>query len=188
MDTPTSLADKPPIAERELHRERVSLAKEAESSYAGAGWTAHQLWRRLNEELFGRQMCHCEIRFGELPSSHFGLWSREENTIFLSSSLLRRDGSRWWLHHTELGSRFPKDVLLRQMVFQYLEIVRGIEVSRPSGSSAKRLAQNREWIGETNRLSKEMELNRPNRDEAQWWPYSVRPEGYYEGDWRTVVE
>lgn len=137
----------------------------------------------MNEELFGQQMDHCKIQFGTVPESKFGLWIREGPRILLSNSLLQRDGSRWWLHHERFGAHFPQDALLRQMVFQYLEIVRGIEISRPSGSSAKRLDQNQGWIGEITRLSEEMRLNRPTRrEEARWWPYSVRRKGYYGQD------
>ena len=189
MDRPTpSLADEPPIPERKLHRKRVSLAKRAEANHSGAGWTVYQLWREMNEELFGRQMDHCKIQFGTVPESRFGLWIREGPRILLSSSLLQRDGSRWWLHHRRLGSNFPRDVLLRQMVFQYISAVRNAEITDRAitdraGTPVEPLGENESWLQEITRLSEEMELDRPTSpEEARWWPYSVRREGYYGQD------
>ena len=186
MDRPTpSLADEPPIPERKLHRKRVSLAKRAEANHSGAGWTVYQLWREMNQSFFGRQMRHCEIQFSSIHEQ-FGTWKAP--TILLSNSLLQREGSRWWLHHERFGSNFPQDVLLRQMVFQYISTVRNAEITDRAitdraGTPVEPLGENESWLQEITRLSAEMELDWPTRDEARWWPYSVRKDGYYEADW-----
>lgn len=186
--TPT-LADAPSIGEEELHRQRVPLAKRAEAKYSGAGWKIYQWWRKLNAKHFGRQMEHCEIQFSSVPEGQFGLWRAEENVIVLDRSLLHQHGKVWRLYHETLGSSFPPDVLLRQVVLQYIEEVRGIKITCQAGIPAEPLGENEWWVGEINRLSGELDLEQPiSTEEAQWWPYSVQPEGHYEGDWRTVVE
>ena len=186
MDRPTpTLADAPSIAEEDLHRQRAPLAKRAEANYSGAGWTVYQLWREMNQSFFGRQMRHCGIQFSSIHEQ-FGTWKAP--TILLSNSLLQRDGSRWWLHHERFGSNFPQDVLLRQMVFQYISTVRNAEITDRAitdraGTPVEPLGENESWLQEITRLSEEMGLDWPTRDEARWWPYSVRKDGYYEADW-----
>jgi hypothetical protein len=177
--TPT-LADAPSIAEEDLHRQRASLAKRAEANYSGAGWTVYQLWREMNQSFFGRQMRHCEIQFSSIHEQ-FGTWKAP--TILLSNSLLQRDGSRWWLHHERFGAYFPQDALLRQMVFQYISAVRNAEITDRAGTPVEPLGENESWLQEVTRLSEEMELDQPTSpEEARWWPYSVRREGYYGQD------
>jgi hypothetical protein len=128
-------------------------------------------------------MDHCKIQFGTVPESKFGLRIREGPRILLSSSLLQRDGSRWWLHHERFGAHFPQDALLRQMVFQYISAVRNAEITDRAGTPVEPLGENESWLQEINRLSEEMELDRPTSpEEARWWPYSVRREGYYGQD------
>jgi len=139
----------------------------------------------MNQSFFGRQMRHCEIQFSSIHEQ-FGTWKAP--TILLNNSLLQRDGSRWWLHHERFGSNFPQDVLLRQMVFQYISTVRNAEITDRAitdraGTPVEPLGENESWLQEITRLSAEMELDRPTRDEARWWPYSVRKDGYYEADW-----
>ena len=189
MDTPAaSLADAPPVGEDRLHEQRLPLMRRAEAHYPGAGWEVYQLWRRFNERLFGRQTSHCEIEFGSVPAERFGLWRRNENTIVFSSELLHRDGKVWHLHHEQLGPRFPADVLLRQMVFQYLETIRDTEITDHTGAPVEPLSGNEWWLKEINRLSEEMGLEQPTSSRGRsWWPYSVRPEGYYDGNWDAIV-
>lgn len=182
MDTPTpTLADVPSIGEEELHRQRVPLAKRAEEKYSGAGWKIYQWWRKLNAKHFGRQMEHCEIQFSSVPEKRFGLWRAEENAIVLGRSLLHQHGKVWRLYHEELGSNCPPDVLLRQVVLQYIEEVRGVKITDQAGVPIKPLSESEWWLREIERLSKKMDLEQPTSSrEKNWWPYSVRPEGYYE--------
>ncbi|MCS4051413.1 hypothetical protein [Salinibacter ruber] len=181
MASTASLADAPSIGKEELHRQRVPLAKRAEEKYSGAGWKIYQWWRKLNAKHFGRQMEHCEIQFSSVPEKRFGLWRAEENAIVLGRSLLHQHGKVWRLYHEELGSNCPPDVLLRQVVLQYISTVRGIKITDQAGVPIKPLSESEWWLREIERLSKEMDLEQPTSSrEKNWWPYSVRPEGYYE--------
>lgn len=189
MDTPTaSLADAPPVGEDRLHEQRLPLMRQAETRYSGAGWEVYQLWRDYNERLFGRQMEHCPIQFAPVSGNRFGLWQDEEPSITLGSELLHRDGKVWHLHHEQLGPRFPADVLLRQMTFQYLETIRDTETTDQTGAPVEPLSENEWWLKEISRLTEEIGLEQPTFSEGRnWWPYSVRPEGYYNADWAAIV-
>jgi len=195
METPVStLADAPPTSEEALHRRRKLLSDGAEELYPGAGWEIYQTWRELNKRLFGRQMQHCGIQFGlagracgspseatyratcpEEPCS-YGRWWPEGQVITLCRRLLHRDGRVWWLHHERLGGRFAEDVLLHQMMHQYIDAVRragdqDFEDQRPMDRSADPAGPIRPtrssphnnphngplWIGEVNRLSEALE-------------------------------
>ncbi|MFB6274485.1 MAG: hypothetical protein ABEL51_16495 [Salinibacter sp.] len=137
----------------------------------------------MNEELFGRQMNHCEIRFSSVPEKRFGLWRAEENAIVLDRSLLHQHGKVWRLYHKELGSNFPPDVLLRQVVLQYISTVRGIKITDRVGVP-KELSENEWWLREIDRLTGELELKQPTSSrERNWWPYSIRLSGHYNADW-----
>jgi hypothetical protein len=86
------------------------------------------------------------------------------------------------------------------MAVQYLTEVRGTDLSGP----IERLFRSLPWIREINRLSAKMELEwravwAPEEeektssaeilaDEIAYWPYSARPEGYYEAEWKAIVE
>jgi len=205
MDPPTAdVAEAPAVEEDTLHEKRVRLSKEADEIYPGAGWTFYQWWRDLNEELYGRQMRTCRIEFNLLPtgSGRFGFWDGGEDQIVLARSLLKQDGSVWWPHHRVFGSRFPRDVLLRQMVFQYIETVREVQICGHGKYPESPLSENEWWIGEINRLSQEMDLGgrlarlsssneksnlHLTRKEVEWWPYSIRPEGHYDRSWTEVL-
>lgn len=188
MASTASLADAPSIGEEELHHQRVPLMRRAETFFPGAGWRVYQLWREFNKKLFGRQMSHCELRFGSVPENRFGLWRKEGRSIILSPELLHQHGKVWRLYHVELSSNFPPDVLLRQMVFQYLETVRDVKITDQVGVPIKPLSENEWWLKEINRLSEEMGLDQPKSPEkARWWPHTVRPNGYYDGDWAAIV-
>lgn len=187
MASTASLADAPSISEEILYRERAPLMRRAENNYAGAGWLVYQLWREMNEELFGRQMEHCEIQFSSVPEKRFGIWRAEENAIVLGRSLLHQHGKVWRLYHETLGSNFPPDVLLRQVAIQYISTVRGIKITDQAGVPIE-LPESEWWLREIDRLGGELDLKQPiSTEEAQWWPYSVRPEGYYNADWAAIV-
>lgn len=161
--------------------------REAEANYPGAGWEIYQLWRDCNEQFFGRQMEHCPIQFTPVSGERFGLWQGEERSIILSTELLHRDGKVWHLHHEELGYNFPPDALLRQMAIQYISTVRGVGLTDQAGIPIEPLSENDWWLRETNRLSGEMDVEQPGSPhEARWWPYSARPEGYYDAYWIAV--
>jgi hypothetical protein len=200
MQTPTSLlADVPPTSEEALHRRRRLLAGAAEELYSGAGWKIYQTWRELNERLFGRQMQHCGIQFGlagracpppgeapypaacpEKPCG-YGRWWPEGQVITLCRRLLHRDGRVWRLYHERLGGRFAKDVLLHQMMHQYIGAVRragGQDVEHPDFEDQGPMDRSADpagpvrpprgfphnnphngslWAGEVNRLSEALE-------------------------------
>jgi len=191
MQTPTSsLADAPSTSEEALHRRRRLLSAGAEELYSGAGWEIYQAWREKNKQFFGRQMQHCGIQFGlagracrspgeatyraactDAPCG-YGRWWAQGRVITLCRRFLHRDGRRWWLHHERLGGRFVKDVLLHQMMHQYIDTVRRARgqdfkdkspmdrVTEPAGpawpprgSPHNNPHNSALWVGEVNRLS-----------------------------------
>ena len=236
MRTPTStLANADPVEEEALYERRTRLAKGAEALHPGAGWQVYQMWRERNERLFGRQMQHCGLQFGAICRAgcrgeaaqpkgrdtpewgcHYGQWLPRVGVIVLHRSLLQPDGRVWWLSHERLGPRFVGDVLLRQMICQYMGTVRqgespAPEASRPGSSPADShynspLWENSLWVGEVNRLSQALEVGGgtaallpgesaheeevPDGILTAWetalWPYLSRPEGYYKADPETV--
>lgn len=234
MRTPTStLAGADPVEEEALHERRTRLAGGAEELHPGAGWQVYQMWRKRNERLFGRQMHHCGLQFGTIcqagrrvnrpkgnaPSKWpflYGRWLPREQVIVLHRSLLRPDGQVWWLSHERLGPRFVGDVLLRQMMRQYIDLVRRDENTAANASSPDSeptgafynspLWENPLWVGEVNRLSQALEFEGgtaailPGESaheeevpdgiftarETALWPYLSRPDGYYKADPETV--
>jgi hypothetical protein len=192
MNTPTSsLADVPPTSEEALHKRRRLLSAGAEELHSGAGWEIYQVWRELNKRLFGRQMQHCGIQFGLAgracrPSGEatyraacpeepcgYARWWPEGQVITLCRCLLHRHGRVWRLCHERLGGRFAKDVLLHQMVHQYIDVVRragdqdfkdkrpmdrGTEPGGPARPPRGFPHNNSAlWVGEVNRLSEALE-------------------------------
>ena len=136
-----------------------------------------------------------------------GAWCRKRRTIFLRHSLLHQDEDGWQLGHNLLGRGFVRDVLLHQMVHQYVDLVRGVphegREDAPTGSPHN----NHWWVAEINRLSEVLRLPgrraavRPASREARihgaralktWemahWPYSVRPQGFYEAEVERVLD
>jgi hypothetical protein len=236
MRTPTStLAGADPVEEEALHERRTRLAKGAEELHPGAGWQVYQMWRERNERLFGRQMQHCGLQFGPICRAgwrgeaaqseeeadlklpfFYGRWLPREQVIILHRHLLRPDGRVWWLSHERLGSRFVEDVLLRQMICQYIGTVRhgeppAPEDSRPSPSPKGSLYnsplwENPLWVGDVNRLSQALDVEDGTAAllpgeavaegrvpdgvltarETALWPYLSRPDGYYKEDPETV--
>jgi hypothetical protein len=200
MQTPTStLADAPQVDEETLHKRRRLLSGGAEELHSGAGWKIYQVWRELNKRLFGRQMQHCGIQFGlagracrsrtcrssdeatyrgacpEEPCG-YGHWWPEGQVITLCRRLLHRHGRVWRLYHERLGGQFAEDVLLHQMMHQYIDVVRragdrGPKDRRsrdrsaepagsarpPCGSPPNNPHNGSLWIGEVNRLNEELE-------------------------------
>jgi hypothetical protein len=200
MQTPTSsLADVPPTSEEALHKRRRLLSAGAEELHPGAGWEIYQVWREKNKRLFGRQMQHCGIQFGlagracrppgeatdraacpDEPCG-YGRWWPEGQVITLCRRLLHRHGRVWRLYHERLGGRFAEDVLLHQMMHQYIGAVRragGQDVEHqdfedqrpmdrgaglggparpPCGFPHNNLHNSVLWAGEVNRLSEALE-------------------------------
>lgn len=205
-----SLADAEPLPEEELHSRRVSLAQVAEKRHPGAGWTVHQWWREMNEELFGRQMKPSRIRFeeisGQRPSGQcrFGSWKREGNTILLDCSLLHQHGNVWRLYHEELGRRLAYDALLHQMTHQYIDTARN-EAAGQKEEPFPLAHDTHEWIAEINRLGKALGLEKQAAlgipastkadatvgllvgGETAYWPYLARDTDYYQTDAREGI-
>jgi hypothetical protein len=115
------LAKASPVPKEALHSRRFALTRKAEERYPGAGWTIYQCWREWNEALFGRQMETCEIRFGTVSNGcRFGRWKSQDASTIIDRSLLHKHGKVWRLYHEDLGRKFVRDVLLHQMVHQYI--------------------------------------------------------------------
>jgi hypothetical protein len=200
------LADQDPIPQDTLDNDLGTLRDAARLIYPGVGSMLYDWWETINEAYFGRQMTPPGIQFGLTPhGSHYGAWRGYEHTITLHRSLLDPSGDAWEIGH-KLGNRFAWDVLLHEMVHQYIDTVRGISGSEAEDNSPSDSVHNSpSWVAEINRLSQELDLDcaahvvkqRRVDGQVKWappegfdmtigdvssWPHSVRPDGFYEDD------
>ena len=204
-----TLADAPTVDADTLQRDLDTLRDAAEIIYPGIGAMLYDWWASINEDHFGRQMTPPGIQFGLTPhGSKMGLWRGWEETIILHRSLIDPSGDAWGKRH-QLGHRYAWDVLLHEMIHQYVDTVR--EVEDPEGNSPSNSVHNcPSWVREINRLSNDLGLDceasviRQKRVDGsvQWcvpdghltmaelgsWPHSVRPDGYYRNDPNPAFE
>jgi hypothetical protein len=202
-----------PVPNEDLHSRRSALAREAEERYPGAGWMIYQWWREWNEALLGRQMETCAILFETVSNGcRFGRWESQDASIIIDRSLLHKHGKVWRLYHEDLGRKFAQDVLLHQMVHQYIDTVRNAPESPNREPTVSQGHDNQQWIAEINRLTETLGLG-PRRAAVQethptdtiidsaegppdplsdaertLWPYLIRENGYYQGDAAAVLE
>lgn len=184
------LDNQDPIPQETLRDDLDTLRDAARLIYPGVGGQLYDWWETINEAHFGRQMTPPGIQFGLTPhGKNYGAWRGYEHTITLHRSLLDPSGDAWDIGHL-LGNRFAWDVLLHEMMHQYISTVRGIsgrEARRNSpqgGNEADGGSPHNcpSWVAEINRLSAELGLNctahvvkqrRVNGD-VKWAP----PEGF----------
>ena len=161
------LADQDPIPQDTLDNDLDTLRDAARLIYPGVGSMLYDWWETINEAYFGRQMTPPGIQFGLTPHGKtHGKWRGYEQTIILHRSLLDPSGNAWG-KRDQLGNRFAWDVLLHEMVHQYIDTVRGISPDDARSNSPQN-GDNVDggsphncpsWVAEINRLSQELDLD-----------------------------
>lgn len=201
-----TLADAPKVDDEQLAEQIDALRNAAEIIHPGVGRKLYTWWDRFNREHFGRQMEPPGIQFGLTPhGSKLGLWRGSENVIVLHRSLIKPSGNAWGfardLEEHGGGEKFCRDVLLHEMVHQYIRSVR--DVTKGSDKEGGTSSHNNPWwVAEINRISPQIGLDvtasviRQKRvdgdvtwyvpdghmtmEELSSWPHSVT-----DGDWYT---
>ena len=202
MPEPT-LADQPKVEEETLNEDISDLKTAAEIIHPGIGRQLYEWWDELNREHFGRQMVPCGIQFGLTPhGASLGQYHPGTNVIILHRSLVEPSGNAWGIAH-KLGEKFCRDVLLHEMVHQYIRTVRGItgEEEKREGTSSH---NNPWWVAEIKRISPQIGLDikatvitqRRIEGEVTWhvpdghltmdqlgsWPHCVTRDEWYKGE------
>lgn len=159
----TTLADAPAVDADALQDDLRALQTAAEIIHPGVGRKLYKWWGTFNEELFGRQMTPPGIQFGlTAHGSKLGLWRGAENVIVLHRSLVKPSGNAWGfardLEEQGGGEMFCRDVLLHEMVHQYIRTVRGVtkEQEEDAGTSSH---NNPWWVREIRRISPQIGLD-----------------------------
>ena len=166
------------------------------------GKWSYDRWEELNDRYFDGQLEVGPILFGLTPHGHYlGAYSPMDNQIVLHTSLIEPKSENPWLIGSLLGRRFAEDVLLHEMIHQYI---------RQNGYKGKESHNCAEWCDQIVRISKLMgveikvqpvkqkrirqagqksgngkvtwhvEEGHLNRKEISSFPHSIRPVGFYE--------
>lgn len=208
MTVEPQLADAPKVDKKRLAEEIDALRNAAEIIHPGIGRKLYTWWDEINREHFGRQMSPPGIQFGLTPhGSRLGLWRGSENVIVLHRSLVKPSGNAWDfasdLNRDGGGEAYCRDVLLHEMVHQYIRTVRGVtsDDEEAEGTSSH---NNPWWVAEVNRISPRIGLDvqasviRQKRvdgsvtwyvpdghltmEELSTWPYGTTQPEWYTGE------
>jgi len=207
MTVDPQLVDAPKVDEKQLAEEIDALRSAGEIIHPGIGGKLYTWWDRLNRRHFGRQMEPPGIQFGlTAHGAKLGKWRTRENVIVLHRSLVKPSGNAWGfaskLNDEGGGEAYCRDVLLHEMVHQYIRTVRGVtsgDEEREGTSSHN----NPWWVAEITRISPQIGLDvtasviRQKRVDGsvEWyvpsghltmkelsaWPHSVTQTGWYTG-------
>jgi len=167
-----TLADAPKVDNQRLVEQIDALRNAAEIIHPGVGRKLYTWWDRFNRDYFGRQMEPPGIQFGlTAHGGRLGKWRGPEKVIVLHRSLIKPSGNAWGfardLEEHGGGEKFCRDVLLHEMVHQYIDTVRGISGtearnnSPQGGNDADGGSPHNcpSWVAEINRLSQELDLD-----------------------------
>lgn len=163
-----SIASADPAGEDALSRTLGTLKDAAQIVHPGVGAKPYQWWEEMNEMYFGRQMRPVGIQFGLTEfGREAGSWRGREGMITLHRSLVGPAGDPW-TEAEKLGERYARDVLLHQMVHQYVWEVRQISgqearLNSPQGGNGADGGSPHNcpsWVAEINRLMEKMDLGR----------------------------
>jgi hypothetical protein len=166
------------------------------------GEWSYDKWEELNNLYFDGKLDAGAIIWGLTPhGSYLASYSTIDNQITLHTSLVEPKSDSPWNMGSLLGEKFGEDVLLHEMIHQYL---------RQNGYTGKESHNCEEWCGEIIRISKLMgieikakrikqkrvrevgqktgngkvqwvvEEGHLNRKEISSFPHSIRPTGFYE--------
>lgn len=192
-----SIADADPADEDALGEQLTTLKDAARIIYPSVGEKPYLWWEQMNKTYFGRQMTPCGIQLGLTPHGRSpGAWREREGVIVLHRSLIGPDVNPW-AGSEKLGERCARDVLLHQMVHQYISEVRqtsGREarLNSPQGGNGVDGGSPHNcpsWVAEINRLMEEMGLGsracvikqRRIDGDVQWAPPEGFPPSGYDG-------
>jgi len=208
MTVEPKLADAPQIDRQRLDEQIHALRDAAEIIHPGIGRKLYTWWDRFNREHFGRQMEPPGIQFGLTPhGSKLGLWRGRENVIVLHRSLVKPSGNAWGfaskLNRRGGGKAYCRDVLLHEMVHQYIRTIRGVsyDEEKDKGTSSH---NNPWWVAEITRISPQIGLDvkasviRQKRvegsvtwyvpdghlsmEELSTWPHGITQPAWYTGE------
>jgi hypothetical protein len=181
-----------------------TLAAAAEIIHPRVGGWAYHTWRALNEQLWDGELPLCGIQWGLTPHGRaLGYWAGHQNTITLHQSLIEPQGDAWGIAH-KLGERYAADVLLHEMIHQYITVILGAENGGRNESPNDSPHNNPYWVGEVNRISRrlgfdcraEVVKQRRVNGKVKWaphdgyidmrelsrFPHPFRPADYYTPD------
>ena len=142
-----------------LESDLEALAVAAEIIHPRVGRWTYETWAELNENLWDGELPICGIQWGLTPhGSAHGLWSGSQNTITLHKSLIEPKGNAWGIAH-KMGERYAADVLLHEMMHQYIDVVLGVRDGGESESPSKSSHNNPYWVAEVNRIAQLLGLD-----------------------------
>jgi hypothetical protein len=173
------------------------LKRAAAISDPGYGVWAYETWVSHNALYFNGELRPCPIQWGLTPHGHsLGYFSPDLVRITLHTSLVVPRSDAWHMRDL-LGPKIASDVLLHEMIHQYVYQVNGHD---GGGTSCH---NNDCWAAEVNRIAAILGLpsnarmvkqRRVDGSKPRWlpvdgcmsltelsrWPYLSRPDGYYE--------
>jgi hypothetical protein len=163
--------------------------------FSELGEWSYDKWEELNDLYFDGKLEVGAIIWGLTPHGRtLGFYSPIDNQITLHSSLVEPKSESPWDMGSLLGEKFAEDVLLHEMIHQYLrqykkytgkeshncdewceEIVR---IAKMMGEEIKAKPIKPQRVdGEVKRFVEDGHLSRMD---IKNFPHSIRPNGYYE--------
>lgn len=175
------------------HREefRVFVINESEENYRGILSRLYENWDTWDNEFFGSEFTTPPYITLSAPDyiGHFGSYGPVSDFgggphIKIRPALLGNRHARTRNLPEEGKILFVRDVLLHQMVHEYLDEVLGLDRKLVQGHGD-------EFVRKCNQIGEKLGLapvgtpNPPKSEEklpsAGYWPHGVRPSGYYGG-------
>ena len=180
----------------------TELRTAATTFFNGLGGWSYDKWEELNNLYFDGKLEAGAIIWGLTPHGHYlGAYSTIDNQITLHTSLVEPKSDSPWNMGSLLGEKFAEDVILHEMIHQYLR-----QIKKYSGKESHNCE---EWCEEIVRIAKLMgmeikakrikqkriggkrgegegkvtwfvEDGHLNRKEISSFPHSIRPNGFYE--------
>ncbi len=177
--------------------------------FGDLGAWVYDCWEEHNTTYFEGKLVPGPILWGITPHGRgLGYHQGSRNLIYLHTSLINPSSEDPWKIGSLLGKRFADDVLLHEMIHQYINQFENytgrfthncdpwcdqiVRLSKIMGMDikAKPLKQKRireegqkgpgkvTWIVEPGHLT---------RKEISSWPHSIRPASYYEKDVQSLL-
>ena len=166
------------------------------------GVWAYDNWAEFNTRYFDGGLSVGGIVFGLTPHGHaLGQYRSGQNRITLHISMIDSDKSNAWGIGALLGVKFTLDVLLHEMIHQSVE-QRQERIAVGDTPRSYTSHNNSWWVSEINRIAPLLGLSanaavitqKRVGGKVQWfvpdgcmsqselgrWPYTARPDGYYE--------
>jgi len=181
----------------------TELRTAATTFFNGLGGWSYDKWEELNNLYFDGKLEAGSIIWGLTPHGHYlGAYSPMDNQITLHTSLVEPKSDSPWNMGSLLGEKFAEDVLLHEMIHQYLRQIKNytgkeshnceewcegiVRISKLMGIEIKakpvrqkRIRQPGQKTG-AGKVQWVVEEGHMNRKEIASFPHSIRPTGFYE--------